>query len=207
MINDPSDDQKIVENLSKIGIKVHSIYDLVNTTKSYPEAIPVLLDGLSWIKNNKVKEGVVRALSVPEAKGVANQKLIAEFEAIPSNSTTQEQMLKWTIGSALAVVANRDNRDDLVRIAMCRRHGRSREMIVLALGNLPESSVGKVLTALLTDEDVALQAVIAIRKTGYIDALPTLYSMRMHSKPLMRKEVERAIKKLSNTAPPVLENP
>ena len=75
------DEEKIREELSKVRIFVNSIYDLVNTKKPYPEAISVLIDLLEKndISNRRIREGIVRSLTVKEAKGKANSILIAEY--------------------------------------------------------------------------------------------------------------------------------
>src|SRR5262245_53969233 len=55
----------IVEGLRAIGLKVDSVWDLVNTSVPYPEAIPVLLAHLQREYPDRVREGVARALAVP----------------------------------------------------------------------------------------------------------------------------------------------
>ena len=39
-----NDSDKVKTELLKIGIKVKDIYDLVNSSEKYPDAIPVLID-------------------------------------------------------------------------------------------------------------------------------------------------------------------
>ncbi len=80
------DTETIKNELHNVGIKVDSIWDLVNTRERYPEAIPVLVNLVQQdFSDNRDKEGVIRALTVKEAKGIANQALMAEYKKIPKD--------------------------------------------------------------------------------------------------------------------------
>ena len=79
------EDEMVAEALRAVGVQVRSVYDLVNTKESYPEAIPVLLELLPRVRNDRIKEGVVRALTVREARPVAAKPLIREFLDLPAN--------------------------------------------------------------------------------------------------------------------------
>jgi hypothetical protein len=75
------EDSRIVAVLKKqAGIDVKSVFDLVNSKTSYPDAIPVLLGFLPNISDNWIKEGVVRALAVREARGKVDVALVNEFK-------------------------------------------------------------------------------------------------------------------------------
>jgi len=63
-------------------LNVTSVWDLVNTRAPYPEAIPVLLEWLPRVRHPRIKEGIVRALTVKEARGVAGKLLIDEFKRV-----------------------------------------------------------------------------------------------------------------------------
>lgn len=190
-------DQYIISELSKVGVQVLSVFDLVNTKKVYPEAIPVLLNCLDRVDDSVIKEALVRALTVKEAEGIANKKMIQEFLAIPSNAAPPEQLLKWAIGNALSVIATDADYSDLVNIATSKEHGKAREMVVAALGRMKTPEAGKVLTELLSDDVVVGHAVMALNNLRYLPVLPVLESLRNHQKPWVRKEIDKAVKKLS----------
>ena len=190
-------DLYVVAELAKAGLKVFSVYDLVNTKRSYPEVIPVLLNCLAKVDDPIIKEGLVRALTVKEAIGIANKQLIREFLSIPPDSAQRDQFLKWTIGNALAVIATDADYADLVRIATAKEHGKAREMVVVALGRMKSLDAGEVLIALLDDAVVAGHAAMALAKLKYIPAMSKLKSLRSNQKTWVAKEIERAIKKLS----------
>src|SRR5262252_3641971 len=58
----------VILALRDVGVEVDSVWDLVNTSRPYPEAIAVLVDQVRKPYPDKVSEGIGRALAVPEAR-------------------------------------------------------------------------------------------------------------------------------------------
>ena len=58
----------LVRELHAAGLTVGSAWDLVNTTTAYRQALPILLDHLHREYPDAIREGIARALAVPEAK-------------------------------------------------------------------------------------------------------------------------------------------
>ncbi|MFQ3611992.1 MAG: hypothetical protein SNJ72_10925, partial [Fimbriimonadales bacterium] len=56
---------------------------LINTRLSYPEVIPTLVALLPQVQHPRVKEAIVRALTVKEAQGIANSVLIEQLKQVP----------------------------------------------------------------------------------------------------------------------------
>lgn len=56
-------ERPLMDELAEVGINAE-VWDLVNTSAGYPEAIPILVKHLSMPYNRDIKEGVVRALAV-----------------------------------------------------------------------------------------------------------------------------------------------
>src|ERR1700761_7588061 len=96
-------EKPMVEDIRNAGIKISSIYDLVNTSNKYHEAIPVLIKYIREriISEPIVKSGIIRALTVKEAKGLANKVLLDEYYKISSTKNFLDDDLKWTIGNAI----------------------------------------------------------------------------------------------------------
>jgi hypothetical protein len=68
-------ERPIVEDLRGAGLGVQSVWDLVNTSKPYPAALPILMEHLErGGYPDRVTEGVARALAVQPA-GVYWQRL------------------------------------------------------------------------------------------------------------------------------------
>lgn len=60
----------LLEELGAVGIQVESAWELVIRSAPYPhpEALPILLEHLSRPYPSSVREGIARALAVPEAR-------------------------------------------------------------------------------------------------------------------------------------------
>src|SRR5262249_2678533 len=85
----------LARDLRDAGVPVSDLWELVNPRAQYKAAVPVLID---WLRNvegrvpgpgrARVREGLVRALSVPAARPAAALVLIEEFRkaADPSDA-------------------------------------------------------------------------------------------------------------------------
>lgn len=205
MVNNLSKDRKtlisdaveaskpIISELSREGIQIASLSELLNTSIDYRNAIPVLLRWLPKAKNPSVKETIIRALTVKWAKPIATQPLIDEFRKLPE---TEEMGLKWAIGNALAVTANDDSFDDIVNLVRDKKHGRSREMLAVALGNMKNPRSTEILIELLDDEQITGHVLIALRKKAPAEAKDKIEEFLEHPKPLIRNEAKTVIAKI-----------
>lgn len=183
----------LLKELAAAGFVVESVGELRHKRVDYRKAVPMLLSWLPRLTNAHVKEDVVRTLSVPCAQPMAARPLIVEFER-PGASDA----LKWAIGNALEVVADDSVMPDLVRLARDQKHGKSREMAVLALGNASAVDGPHVdaLIELLHDPQVAVQAAIALGKLEASSARPHLESIAREATGLLKKEAKKALAKL-----------
>lgn len=150
----------LLRELGAAGVKVSSVWDLVNTKESYPSAIPILIEHLSRNYHYKNKEGIVRALSVKEAIGKASQALIEEY-----NRTSKElDTYRWAIGNSVFTTITNKDVDEVLKIVQDRSNGQSRHMFILALGKVRSKKIDQVLTELLHDNEVASYASEALGK-------------------------------------------
>lgn len=190
-----SDDASVCEALHEVGIAARSVYDLVNTSQSYPEAVPILIQFLSKPIHEKVKEGVARALTVKEAKGVAIEPLAHEFERTPNELAS----LKWALGNAFTVVADDACFDRLSALARDRAQGPGRQMIVHTIARIKHPLKIAVLLELVGDPDVGVScnAVRALGIRRIEAALETLQAHLAHPHPSMRRQVEKAIERIN----------
>lgn len=144
----------------RAGLNITSVFDLVNSKAAYPQAIPALLECLLQACEKWIKEGIVRALSVKEARGKADFTLVNEFKSI-SPDDREYQSLKWAIGNALSIVGTNNVADDLFEIAQDVRHGKAREMVVVSLGRLSDPRAPEVRMKLLDDDEICGHAIMA----------------------------------------------
>lgn len=99
------EEEGIVEDLRGAGLSVTSLWDLVGTNLSYPEAIPVLLDHVTKPYSPRTLDGLVRALIVPEARGRAWPVLRDVVLARKTELSSRTPYALGTILYALGVLA------------------------------------------------------------------------------------------------------
>jgi hypothetical protein len=182
----------IISDLAKLGYEIEWISDLYSKKMVYKSAIPVLLYWVERIDNPDIKETLIRTLSVRWAKPDAAPILIKEYKKLELGYST----LKWTIGNALLVVADDKVLPDLAEIALNKDHGKAREMVVLALGNIKKPEAVDVLIALLSDDEVSGFSIMALGKLKVEKAYPLIEPFLYSPKTWIRKEASRALRKI-----------
>lgn len=184
----------LIKELSDIGIKVNTIWDLVNTKSKYPTAIPILLKYLPLMNLDKNKEGIVRALTVPEAKGMAANALINEYVKIP----VSKENLRWIIGNAIKLTLTDCEIEKVFSIVKDKKNGISREMFVLALGKTKKykKEAIELLIHLTYDDDVKLHAIEALTKLKAIEAKERITKLASSSEKLVQKKAVSYLKKM-----------
>lgn len=189
--------QPLVAALSNVGVMVQSVWDLVNTSKEYKQAIPVLIVHLERPYPWRIREGIARALTVKYAGEDAYTALVREFRKLPDSSDPDQHGFKWALGNAISVVANKNHYEDLAGLARDRVHGQSRDMIVRRLPKLDRERSADLLVDLLGDDDVAgfaLQGLVKLKVQA-----PRLEIERLlnHPEPWVRKDARKALARLS----------
>jgi HEAT repeat protein len=189
-------EEPVLAALAAAGFAARSLADLRHSGGPYRGAIPVLLEWLPKVTDRKVKEEIVRALSVPWAKPVAAQAMIEEFRHVDASLDPTGTGLRWTIGNALDVLADDSCFDELVELAQDRRFGRARQMIVLALGRSKNPAAAEVLLGLVDDPDVDGHAVKALGRLKAPVARAVLERKLDDNRAWVRGEARRALAKL-----------
>lgn len=184
----------IINDLKDAGFTIESLDELRRSGNPYKEAVPILLRWLPDISNIGVKRSIVRTLSVPWAKRIAARPLITEFRATSEDSASG---LKWALGNALEVVSDDDVFDEIAGLVRDRRHGKSREMLAVALGNMKNPAAVNVLIELLHDDEIAGHALMGLGKLKAQKARPYIERFLNHPKPWVRKEATKALAKLN----------
>jgi hypothetical protein len=208
-------------------LNVTSVWDLVNTRAPYPEAIPVLLEWLPRVRHPRIKAGIVRALTVKEARGVAGKLLIDEFKRVEAppqqprfehlrdqrgrwlrDPTPEERYpaqlwhLKWAIGNALGYIADESVISEVMELLRDKQHGGTRSELVWALVRLRPEGAEELILDLLDDEDdgVAIQAALAAGRLGLQAARAKIEQRFLrHRDSWMRQQAKRALAKLNKS--------
>lgn len=108
----------LLKALRDVGISVNTVWDLVNSRETYREAIPALVEALEQPYPLKVKEGVIRALTVKEARGQAGWPLLHLFSSLPQElSNFQHSDFRWVIANALTRASTPDMYEALLAAA------------------------------------------------------------------------------------------
>lgn len=191
------EDRMVAQALKKVGLRVKSIYDLVNSKQTYPQAIPILIDLLPKVRHDRIKEGVARALTAKEARPIAARPLMDEFRAM-NPETESARMTKWAIGNALSVVADDSVFEEMSALVRDKSHGWARSMLALALCNMQEhrDQAIQLLLDLLRDKDVGVQAMIALGNLHVKRARAKIEAFLRDQDSWVRQEAKRALAKI-----------
>lgn len=185
--------EKLIKSLSKVGIYINDVYDLVNDKQPYPKAIPVLIEYLkNDLKDDKLKEGIIRSLAVSEAKGIANKTLLDEFTKVPKD----KMLLRWAIGNSICDLIQPVDVKQVIDIVRNADNGMVRQMFIMALGTARTELAEQTLIELLSDDEVAPHCMSALGKMKSIRSIGQVRMLVGHSNPLIRKEAIKALAKI-----------
>lgn len=147
----------LVADLKAAGFAVESAWDLVNTSGTYPAAVPILLEHLARGYPAAVREGIARALAVPEAKVGWDLLMRLYRDEI-------EARAKDGLAVAIAGAANDEVIGDVVTLVRDARHGPSRLLLLSALERSAEPKARAVLMELGTDPELKKEIQIILRR-------------------------------------------
>jgi hypothetical protein len=150
-------ERPLVEELRAAGFEVESAWDLVNTADPYPEALPILLNHLPRAYPGAVREGIARALAVPEAKfGWGAIKMLYRDE--------QDKRAKDGMAVALGAIADDEVLGDLIALVRDPRHGTSRLLLLRALERSHDPRARATLMELGTDPELKKEIQVILRR-------------------------------------------
>jgi hypothetical protein len=149
----------LLQDLQGVGIEVSSVWDLVNTATPYPDALPILVEHLKRPYPDGVREGIARALAVPDAH-FGWHELAQLYQSEPDDTRTKD-------GLAVALAGSFDESEieDLVALAQDRRNGSSRILLLRPLARSERPGVREALDELAQDPELAKQVGLLRKKT------------------------------------------
>lgn len=148
------------DELKAAGSKFSNPWDMVNSKEAYSEAINILIEHLHKPYHEKNKEGIVRALTVKEARGKANASLINEY----NNISKDRHNLRWTIGNAFTIIVTPNDFESISSIVKDKSNGMSRYRFVEALAKIKTADSRACLQYLLDDKEMKPYAEKALKK-------------------------------------------
>jgi hypothetical protein len=151
----------LLADLAASGVKVESVWDLVNTAGSYHHALPVLLAHLQRPYSDSVREGIARALAVPATRPIGWSTLVEEFR---KTDATNKQV-KDGLAVALAGASDDTVLMDLVDLAKEKNHGSSRILLLLGIKRSKHPEAKRAIAELISDRQLAKE-INSWRKDG-----------------------------------------
>ena len=149
--------------LRDAGMELSSVWDLVNTTTAPPpNTVSILLDHLSGEYPDRVREGIARALAIPQAR-IGWTQLVDHFQKDRDRSGLGS---KFAIASALATIADESTIDDLIGLAMDRRHGQNRIPFIKTLARASAPRARDALQQLALDSDTSAEVKRTLKNMG-----------------------------------------
>ncbi|TFV95288.1 hypothetical protein [Orlajensenia leifsoniae] len=179
----------LIDDLNAVGYPIRRIDEL--KAWRYVDAVPVLIDWLTRLDGIE-QEVVIRALTVPWAKPLALEPMLAVF----SSMSPDESGKRWAAGNALDVLWSDSHFDDLARIAVDVGYGESRQMVVYGMRKSKDPRAVDLLIELLDDDDVVAHAISALVRLRAGKARRKLKQLLDHPRPYIRKEAQKALDRI-----------
>ena len=138
-------EQPIVVDLGGVGCRVDSVWDLVNTSDPYPQALPVLLDHLRrGGYPDRVMESLGRALAVKPS--------VAYWDTLRGLYLSAQGPGEETgLAVALAACATTDHFDDLVALLREESRGSTRILFLRPIRRLRRRQGLEIIESLVDD--------------------------------------------------------
>lgn len=152
-------EQPLVADLRAAGFSVASVWDLVNASAPYPEALPILLRHLDSAYPAAIREGIARALAVAPA-AFACATLIRHFR------DEKEKRTRDGLAVAIANACAERGFDEIVALVEDRTFGPSRILLLSALERSSNPAAIGVLQGLRDDPDLCVEVRLILRRLG-----------------------------------------
>lgn len=186
----------LINELQEKDINITSIWDLVNTKKTYREGIDVLINHLDKEYHQRTKEGIVRSLIVKEAIGIATKALMKEYETTPK----EKDDFRWIIGCAVGFTMTNKDSDWVIATVLDKSNGGSRSGMLVPLVRIKSEKAESVLLQLLNEENpdggIVLQAIEGLGKLKSHLAKDKLNTFINHKNKDFAKAAQKALLKI-----------
>jgi len=150
-------EQPLIRELAAVGVSVASVWELVNTSRDYSAAVPVLLAHLVRAYPPSVREGIARALAIPEAR--SGWKTLCRLY-----HGEEEERLRDGLAVALAAACDETVLADIIGMVRDTRLGPSRVLLLAALERSRDPRGRATLQELARDPDLAAEVRATLRR-------------------------------------------
>ena len=177
----------LLDDLRAAGYSVASIWDWVNAPVYAPEALPIMLRHLEQTSDERLIEGIARALTNKRYRA-AERPLVRTFARV------ENELVRWAVANAITIVGFRESVDEILAYCADPRFGMSRELLVGELYRIKRPEVEPLLISLLADERLDYFAASALQRAGSAAALRALRLLDLSGRSVRtRKKVPRVI--------------
>lgn len=165
------DEALLVQELCEAGVQVttkvlpwehyegspQSVWDLVNSSRPYPEAVPILLKHLDIKHDPVIHSGIARALACPWAMHVRNQ-IVDKFSNVwVTEDDKGKDGLKDGLAVAIEVLSSDRDFEEIVELLRDPRHGSSRVLLLSYLQKSKRPEAIAIIEELSHDPDLAIE--------------------------------------------------
>jgi hypothetical protein len=154
-------EQPLLDELRAIGVLLPSIWETRHIKKMPAQALRMILHHLRADYPRKEREGMARALARREARDVVWQDVVALYrqEHDEPGGRVQEGL-----GSAIHVMARRDDLDTLIELIRDPKNGSSRVFFVRNLARTNSPKAFEVLSDLRHDPDLRVEIGLVLKR-------------------------------------------
>jgi hypothetical protein len=151
-----AEEAPLVADLRAAGYEVTSVWDLVNRSVSYEEAVPLLLSHLARPYSSPIREGIARALGTPGA--------ISKWAVLLDRYESENDLrVKDGLAAALAAIADDSVLDSVIGLVRDSGNGPSRLLLLRALAKSRAPKAHETLMALRSDPFFEKEAKFLLR--------------------------------------------
>jgi hypothetical protein len=159
-------ERPLAEELKAAGFDVESAWDLFNRKepwnkreriKPYAEALPILLKHLGRDYPPAVREGIARAMAMPQSR-------FAWHDLVRFYRDEKPNRAKDGLAVAVAAAADASVLDELIALAKDRKQGGSRLLLLSALARSTEPKARAALMELGTDPELEKEVQIILKR-------------------------------------------
>jgi hypothetical protein len=146
----------LVADLRDAGYDVTSVWDLVNSSRNYTDATPLLLSHLARPYSTTIREGIARALGAPGA--------IDHWAGLLDRYKSEDDLrVKDGLGAALAAIADDSVIDSVLAQVRDSTNGPTRLLLLRAFAKSRAPKARETLVALRSDPFFGKEAKFLLR--------------------------------------------
>ncbi len=153
-----ANEKNLVDSVNQKGYQISSVWDLVNAENKYSDVIPILIDHIKQNYHPRIKEGMARALAVPQASNTAWDTLLGEYLRTAADEDITEinrRGYKSGLAVALSCLINEKRIEVVLELIQNNKHKSSRIFLLDALRKYKKNQkVIEVVKKLKNDNDL-----------------------------------------------------